>query len=126
MKKVFATILALLYLATSTGASINIHYCMGKLYSVDLNKTEECGKCGIKSGKDGCCKVEYKLIKVKDSHQPVSQELVVVHITVCINNIQYNPADIDISLTLQETTKNNSPPPISGSALCILHCVFRI
>ena len=67
MKKFLTTILALVYLATSTGATIHLHYCMGRLFSWSLvdKDSKTCGQCGMpKSGKDahclsfkdGCCK----------------------------------------------------------------------
>ncbi len=36
MKKVLTTILAFVYLSTSMGATIHLHYCMGKLASWSL------------------------------------------------------------------------------------------
>jgi hypothetical protein len=58
MKKFLTTILALVYLATSTGATIHLHYCMGKLFSWSLvdNDSKNCGECGMpKSGTDSHC-----------------------------------------------------------------------
>ena len=37
MKKLLITILALVYLTVSSGATVNLHYCMGKLMSWDLS-----------------------------------------------------------------------------------------
>lgn len=67
MKKFLTTILALVYLATSTGATVHMRYCMGKLYSWSLMDTDakNCGECGMPksskanhclSFKDDCCK----------------------------------------------------------------------
>jgi hypothetical protein len=36
MKKALATILAVIYLSTSIGATVHFHYCMGKLASWGL------------------------------------------------------------------------------------------
>jgi hypothetical protein len=48
MKKVLVTILAFVYLTISSGASINIHYCMEKLMNWDLtNKQNIQSKCSI-------------------------------------------------------------------------------
>ena len=67
MKKLLVTILAIVYLGTSSGAMIHLHYCMGKLaetsFSKDTNKT--CSKCGMKVSqkKSGCCKDESRFVK---------------------------------------------------------------
>ena len=49
MKKFVAVILALVYIGTSTGANIHMHYCMGKLADWGLgdNKSKTCSKCGM-------------------------------------------------------------------------------
>lgn len=75
MKKLFATILAVIYLSTSMGATVHLHYCMGKLFSWGLTDKDSkiCGQCGMpknsKSGhcmavKDGCCKDKHVQIKL--------------------------------------------------------------
>ena len=67
MKKFVTTILAVIYLSTSMGATVYLHYCMGKLFSWSLADTDSknCGQCGMPKGsvnihclsfKDGCCK----------------------------------------------------------------------
>jgi hypothetical protein len=75
MKKVFATILAVIYLSTSMGATVHLHYCMGKLISWGLinHENNNCTTCGMpKNSKvehcmaatKGCCKDEHKHVKV--------------------------------------------------------------
>ncbi|MDP4149653.1 MAG: hypothetical protein Q8927_11435 [Bacteroidota bacterium] len=75
MKKFVTTILALVYLTTSVGATIHWHYCMGKLISWGLTDraTGNCSYCGMpksnhdnhaRSGRNGCCKDEHKHIKL--------------------------------------------------------------
>lgn len=68
MKKISVVILALVYFATSTGATLSMHYCMGKLADWELgqNKSKTCAFCGMEKGDEndnGCCKDEQKFIK---------------------------------------------------------------
>ncbi|MBZ5858391.1 HYC_CC_PP family protein [Flavihumibacter profundi] len=68
MRKFITAILAILYLATSTGAVINMHYCMGEMTDWDLSSkaSKNCQTCGMeKSDKKGnhCCKDEIKFVK---------------------------------------------------------------
>jgi hypothetical protein len=75
MKKFLTTILALLYLSASMGATIHLHYCMGKLISWGLidRDSKNCTFCGMakddpamhcQSGMKGCCKDEHRHIKI--------------------------------------------------------------
>ncbi len=70
MKKAVIAILALLYIITTSGVVVNVHYCMGAVASVTYgHKTpDSCGKCGMKE-KAGCCHSELKVVKLDDDHQ---------------------------------------------------------
>lgn len=73
MKKLFLFCFSLLFIAASSGASLNIHYCRGKVSSVSLSllPPPSCA-CGKKAPKKACCKTETKLIKMQDdARQPV-------------------------------------------------------
>jgi hypothetical protein len=74
MKKVLATILAFVYLSSSMGATIHLHYCMGKLASWGLinHENKNCEGCGMVKNKTAshsiaaktdCCRDEHKQIK---------------------------------------------------------------
>ncbi len=125
MRNFLVTILALVYLATTTGATLHMHYCMGKIYSVDLIKKEGCSKCGM-AANDGCCNDELKVIKVKDNHQSITNGISFAPAYAILNN-HYNIIDqvlYDASSKL--TANNNSPPRSPQKSLCIFNCVFRI
>ena len=70
MKKAVIAILALLYIITTSGVVVNVHYCMGTVASVTYGHEapESCGKCGMIE-KDGCCHSELKVVKLDDVHQ---------------------------------------------------------
>jgi hypothetical protein len=74
MKKVFTTIFALIYLATSMGATVHFHYCMGKLVSWGLTDRHgnDCRFCGMPkkittdqwiSGQKGCCADQHQHVQ---------------------------------------------------------------
>ena len=82
MKKVLATILAFVYLSSSMGATIHLHYCMGKLASWGLinHENKNCERCGMVKNttashsmvaKMDCCRDEHKQIKT-DKDQKLS------------------------------------------------------
>ncbi len=128
MKKVFVGILAIMYMAVSSGFAMDIHYCMGKKAGVDFygSANDKCGRCGMKGKKGGCCHDELKFYKLSDSHKNVSNNIsfTVDVIAVVTEYPHYNwqlPADAALA-----TVNNNSPPDDTGPSACVLNCVFRI
>lgn len=122
MKKALATILAVIYLTTSSGATVTMHYCMGKFSSVDFFKNDKCGKCGMKKA-DGCCHDDVKVIKMHDTHQFVSHE---VNLTPSVAIVPANYAVFQPSLLYTSplfTVNNNSPP---HTPIFIWNCVFKL
>ena len=74
MKKAAILILTILYVAGASGATVNIHYCMGQFAGWDLGHDEEnsCASCGMdkqSKEKEECCRDEHKTIKVDDVHK---------------------------------------------------------
>ncbi len=57
-------------MASAVGATVHIHYCMGKVADYGFVHKEEgrCKKCGMKNTeqKKGCCKDEVKTYKTND------------------------------------------------------------
>ena len=78
MKRFVVSILAILYLATASGATVHLHYCMGKLVGASLMQHEDhkCGRCGMKKKtNNGCCKDEHKIIKTDQEHMQAAKVL---------------------------------------------------
>ncbi len=128
MKKFLIAIVALLYLAVSSGLAINIHYCMGKVASAGFfhNDSGQCGKCGMKSNNDGCCKDEFKMVKLNDLHQLFNNDIN-ISVSPDLLNTCHNNFNSDLTaVQLSSQVHNNSPPDSGNPSLYILHCVFRI
>lgn len=68
MKKLFASIVVLVYFVVSTGFVVSVHYCMDKVLSLQLgnHSHKTCDQCGmpIKDNK-GCCKDKVSLVKMQ-------------------------------------------------------------
>jgi hypothetical protein len=141
MKKVLATILACIYLSSSMGATIHLHYCMGKLASWGLinHESKNCARCGMikkspssqnaqnMAAKMNCCRDEHKQIKTDSDQKLFSSEF-------------FKYCDLSQGIALQEsTTENikavsisiaypntNAPPLYFKLPRFILNCNFRI
>lgn len=129
MRKFLIAILAIHYLAVSSGLAINIHYCMGKVASAGFfhNDSGQCGKCGMQSADNGgCCKDEFKMVKLNDSHQLFNNDIN-ISVPLALLNTCHNNFDSDLTaVQLSSQVHNNSPPDSGNPFLYILHCVFRI
>jgi len=132
MKKFLVSILAIVYLIVSSGATVHLHYCMGKLVSMGVlpNKNDKCGKCGkekIDGKNNGCCKDEYKQLKIEKDQKATELALqtmqsVAVEIPVAFFEI---PFDNFSSLT-EKNPYGHAPPQSAAVAVYIRNCVFLI
>ena len=128
MKRSAIAILAIVYLAISSGVVVNIHYCMGRMSSVKLQawapNTCACGK--KMESKKGCCKTELKVVKLEDA-QKASYADFAIHtpITPLVTEFNlllapsYNVRDLI-------APHEHSPPLLSQQDTYLRNCVFRI
>ncbi|BAV09774.1 hypothetical protein SAMN05421788_1011207 [Filimonas lacunae] len=131
MKKLVVAILAVLYLGVSSGATLHLHFCMGKLLGVSLvdNDSHKCGKCGMKKsaapGKS-CCKDEHKLVKLEKDHT-ASAFIELMQAPVVYQPVhQYHAGITAIAEQPVLFPSPHSPPLASEVPLFVRNCVFRI
>ena len=115
------------------GATVHMHYCMGKLVDTSLMHDDEhlCGKCGMKKStqKKGCCKDEQKTFKTTD-HQ-LAKENTTAPAVVCPDLLSSCGAAIGYSTrdesNIQLITYTDNPPELWRSCpIFILDRNFRI
>jgi hypothetical protein len=138
MKRFLATILAIIYLSTSMGATVHLHYCMDKLMGWGLldRSDKDCTFCGMPAnspGKDctvamkGCCRDEHRLIKNKGDQKDTPLSFESAKAPVIVADVPYglwvNPFVISPVL-LQPVA--NGPPLASGIPVFLRNCNFRI
>jgi hypothetical protein len=126
MKRLFALILSFSFIAASSGASVNIHYCRGKVSSVSWSilPTPSC-KCGKKTMK-GCCKTETRLVKLTDNaKQPeftAAHSMPVVEVAPVITFFVPQPLVTELLVT----TFSASPPGSERISVFLRNRVFRL
>ena len=128
MKKLVVAIIALLYISTSSGAVVHLHYCMGNLagWSFGDDKSATCGGCGMDKKDNGCCKDDHEFLK-NDSDQKATEAVQMIQLLAVglpVSFIEISSTDFH-SVTI-ENPINHAPPRTSGVALYILNCVFLI
>lgn len=127
MKKTVIAILAVLYIVAASGIVVNLHYCMGRLASVEygIDTHESCGKCGMKDT-PGCCETESKVVKVQDEHQWTKTGMEMAQLSAVIPQFE-----IGFNTLLQGKEKYSNPlyyppPDPKGNAVYLANSVFRI
>ena len=126
MKRLLALILSVSFIAASSGASVNVHYCRGKVSSVSWSifPTPSC-KCGKKTMK-GCCKTETRLVKLNDNaKQP---EFTAAHSMPVVEaapiTTYFVPQPLAVELTA--TAFSASPLGSERSSVFLRNRVFRL
>jgi hypothetical protein len=130
VKRVIATILSVLYLVTSSGATIDFHYCIGKFIGLDISlpTNSKCSNCGMaKQNQKGCCNDKQQTLQVKKDHVLAQQVN-----TVSNNRLQYFTTQYSSLVNLYATEhiissySANNPPGLNTISPFIFNCVFRI
>lgn len=133
MKKFVTAILAMLYLSTASGATVHMHFCMGKLadWSVLMHNDEDtCSNCGMdkSANKDnGCCKDEHKFIENDNDQKAVESFVINLSLQVIDLPVVFpDVADVPVVSITEEHPMSNAPPRSSGVAVYILNSTFLI
>ncbi|TQM49532.1 hypothetical protein BDE36_1245 [Arcticibacter tournemirensis] len=77
MKKFTITLIAILYLGVSSGASITFHYCIGQIisWSFSSKNLDNCKGCGNHTGDAKCCKNVRLELKTKSEQSKPDDSL---------------------------------------------------
>jgi len=131
IRKLFITFLAVLYLGTSSGATLHYKYCMGRLVKITLSheQTKKCHSCGMnykgKAAKKCCTDKHQQLKSEKSSSLTYSQiglgtspALLVIPL---FGLVPYNYLPLKISHPVGQ-----SPPLVTTLPVFLRNCTFRI
>lgn len=74
----------------------------------------------------GCCKDEFKIVKLSDAQKLISNEVnIALHVAV-INDFNHNFKSDAVFSRVNSSVNNNSPPSFPSVSLYILYAVFII
>lgn len=119
-------LLLLVYGFSSTGMSINLHYCCGKLKSVDWAPAPE-KDCGSKHkmGSKPCC--ETKQISSKQKSEQEHAQLLFKQVKAFSAIVRpFAELTVENRIGRQLSPVAFTPPPLFAPPLFVLHCVYRI
>ena len=134
MKKLFLYLLSFIFIITSSGVMVNMHYCMGKLAGTSMslvsNTTKKCDKCGMEKSKKqgkGCCHDSKKLIKnVVDQNIANSLFNIDHQLALLPNSSDFETVSIVVSDNAKQSNYSHAPPDQLGVPIYIADCSFLI
>lgn len=129
MKKIALILLTVIYAVSTFAIGVKQFYCCGKLKSTDIafvqqESKDRDSKVDVTTG---CCKTEFKSLKVKDSHVTADTiNIPVKHFT----DLQLFSPSFEVRMQASEpvfiTNTSHAPPLHQGVPVYILYCVYRI
>jgi len=128
MKKLLIILLMLVYGVTSSGMTVTLHYCCGKLDDISFTgKQEKQCPMGSKHMKNSsCCKDTQLTAKLAADQQLAAKWIA----SAQSNQAEFAPAfSIDLfnrQVVTGHQLARGAPVPYSTVPLFIKHCVFRI
>jgi hypothetical protein len=137
MKKVVASILAVLYLSTSMGATVHLHYCMGRLVAWGFidRESRDCASCGMEKmdampgcsvGMKNCCHDEHRQFQ-NDRAQKPAQSWVEWNLMPALAMPSYRDWNEPVVIAPAIAGPVAHGPPLSGRIPVFLrNCNFRI
>ena len=132
MKRILVSILAIVYLAATAGATVHMHYCMGDLAGWSLldSKKDECTFCGMEkkdSGNNGCCEDEHHKVQLEQDQNTAAVNIVFAPAIAILPSAVYLPAaPSGLSSVTEERPLSNSPPRKSGVPVYLVNRSFLI
>ena len=130
MKKIIFLIATMAYMFSTTGATVYVHHCMGKVVDWDFTKNDvdKCDTCSMeKDATNDCCKDEVKVLKIEQADK---------HPETSANQLSFKDVILPIayfSISQQDFTINKREfPPVTValnetvSDLCVLYCTYQI
>jgi hypothetical protein len=129
MKKLLASISVLVYFVMSCGIVVNLHYCMGRIQSVEFYGSEKeiCDRCGMHINEShGCCKEEVKIFKLQNDQNKAGFNYTIDNFKTPVFEVSPFMAGKLIDQDVSNCYNDHSPPLLKGQETYLQNCVFRI
>lgn len=130
MKRIIVSIIALIYFTVSSGMVMSVHYCMGEVSNIQVNQVPEerciCGMSKKETSSKGCCKTEFTMVKLADTHKASSASYDIQTPVVLVARYLSQLEASLYNTSIKTYTDIHGPPLLSEQDTYLLNCVFRI
>ncbi|MXV14632.1 HYC_CC_PP family protein [Hufsiella ginkgonis] len=125
-KRIAAIMVLCIYLVTSTGFAMSLHFCGKKLSKVSINQAAKSCCKALSEKEDKCCKNKKVTVRIADEHAtgmiakaPVPTGIDLFVLTLSCFSAQF-------SMHAWQAVSAAHSPPVAPVPLTIRNCVFRI
>lgn len=130
MKRLLTSIVALIYFTISSGLVMSVHYCMGEISNVQVNQAAEenciCGMSKKETSSKGCCRTEFKMVKLEDTHKASYASYdVQAPVSILPRDLSFFEAPA-LHCSNKVYADIHGPPLLSEQDTYLLNCVFRV
>jgi hypothetical protein len=132
MKKILFSILAIIYIVASTGATMHLHYCMGRLADTGFFEQEggHCSLCGMEksNGDDnGCCTDQEETIKISIDQKFSAASVFHFEQPFTLLEAAFTGFQPQLFAVATEVLPvSNAPPRSPQVPEYLMNCIFRI
>jgi hypothetical protein len=127
MKKLFIIVLMLVYGLSSSGMTISLHYCCGKLDGVSFTgKQDKACKMGNHIKKSGCCNDKQISSSFYSDQQAATKWVQSTKQTIAAPVYQMVNTSFKGYIVSVDRLARGTPESIPSIPLFIKNCVFRI
>lgn len=129
IKRIAIFSLLLVYLSTTAGFALSLHFCGTKISNIRINQSAKkpCCKKEAEEKPDKCCKDKHVRIKVSDLQQTAQSAKIPA---ICNLDLYINPNNISVFTTglfvSISAVSYRGPPVRSSIPLTLQNCIFRI
>ncbi|MBB5396960.1 hypothetical protein [Mucilaginibacter sp. AK015] len=113
LKKAGVLILVLMYMVTSSGFAINLHYCGNKVVAIKVNTPPKSCAKPLASNKMKCCKDTKVDVKVKDSHESQPNSSIPKSTTVDLPGLSLGDFLMPAQQVLVDLLFDRAPPDVA-------------
>lgn len=115
------------YLVLTSGLSISMHYCGGKLKEISFfGEVNEAGCCGNKEKSKGCCNEKSTYVKVKEDQFSGKTLKVLINTPKSISVVFTELFLIQDPHSIYAALSNHSPPVFYDNPIYLKHKILII
>ena len=129
IKRIAVLSLLLVYICTTVGFALNLHFCGTKISNIGINQSSQKPCCSkeTETKPDKCCKDKQVKIKILDQQQTIQTAKIPAVSNLDLFIIPEGLSTITSNPFLSVSRLNYRGPPVrSNIPLTIQNCIFRI
>ena len=131
MKKFVLFIFIFFYFGVASGATVEFHYCMGKLVEWGMSdhagESKSCSNCKMaESDSKNCCKKEQQQVKVSEAQKAQFSFQFKVVPSIIAAPFHFELISNTFQNEVRQTNYGHAPPIVANTPVFILLRTFRI